>query len=95
MGIYSHSVHVAVMSRCCVRSLICKTWTGLSAWTLANGVDPDQTPQNGASVLRRPFRVCTIYFNYRKLKVTEKAHQIKSILENKGHDELSSLVQKL
>ena len=28
---------------------ISKTWTGLNAGTLANSVDPDQTPQNAAS----------------------------------------------
>ena len=43
--IYSRAILVAVMSECCVKRVICKTWTG----TLANSADPDQTPQNAAS----------------------------------------------
>ena len=36
-------------SECVVKRVIYKTWTGLSAWTLADSTDPDQTPQNAAS----------------------------------------------
>ena len=38
-----------VTSECWVKRVICKTWTCLSAITLANSVDLDQTPQNAAS----------------------------------------------
>ena len=31
-----------------MKRVICKTWTGLSAGTLANSAEPDQMPQNGA-----------------------------------------------
>ena len=36
-------------SECNVKRIICKTWTGLLAGTLAISADPDQTPQNAAS----------------------------------------------
>ena len=39
----------AVTSEYCVKRINCKTWIGLSAETLANSVDPDQTPQIAAS----------------------------------------------
>ena len=38
-----------VTSECCIKKIICKIYTGLSAGTLANRADPDQTPQNAAS----------------------------------------------
>ena len=43
--IYSRAILVAVTLKFRVKRVICKTWTG----TLANSVDPDQTPQNAAS----------------------------------------------
>ena len=39
------AILVAVTSKCIVKRVFCKTWTG----TLANSADPDQTPQNAAS----------------------------------------------
>ena len=45
----SYAILVAVMSECWVKRVICKTWTGLSAGTMANSADPDQMPQNAAS----------------------------------------------
>ena len=42
--IYSRIILVAVRSECCVKRVTSKTWTGLSAWTLANSADPDETP---------------------------------------------------
>ena len=40
----------ASLTTCCLRTkLYSKTWTGLSAGTLANNADPDQLPQNTAS----------------------------------------------
>ena len=45
----SRAILVAVTSECCAKRVICKTWTGLSAGTLANNADSDQTPQNAAS----------------------------------------------
>ena len=53
------------VSECCLSGDECKTWTELSAGTLANGADPDQTPQDAMS----PMRVCTVCFNYSKLRV--------------------------
>ena len=38
-----------MMSGCCVKKVICKTWTGLSVGKLANSADLDQTLQNVAS----------------------------------------------
>ena len=46
---YSWTILVAVTSECCVKRVICKIWTRLSAGTLANSADPDQTPQDAAS----------------------------------------------
>ena len=46
--IYSHAILVTVTSECYVKRVICKTWTGLSAGTLANCADPDLTQQNAA-----------------------------------------------
>ena len=45
----SRIILVAVTSECCVKRVICKTWTGLGVGILANSADPDQTPQNVAS----------------------------------------------
>ena len=42
---YSRTILVSVKSECHVKRVICKTWIG----TLADSVDPDQTPQNAAS----------------------------------------------
>ena len=42
---FSRAILVTPTSECRVKRIICKTWTG----TLANGADPDQTPQNAAS----------------------------------------------
>ena len=36
-------------SECCVKRVICETWTGFSAGTLANSEDRDQMPQNAVS----------------------------------------------
>ena len=36
-------------SLCCVKKVICRNWTGLSAGSLANNADSDQMPQNAAS----------------------------------------------
>ena len=47
--IYSHTTLVAVTSECCIKRIICKTWTGPSAGTLANSADPDQMLQNSVS----------------------------------------------
>ena len=38
-----------MMSECCVKWVICKTWTGLSSGILANSADPEQMPQKAAS----------------------------------------------
>ena len=38
---YSFAILVAVMQECCIKRVICKTWTKLSAGTLANSADPD------------------------------------------------------
>ena len=40
---------VDVTSECCVQRVFCKTWTGLSAGTLANSAGSDQMLQNAAS----------------------------------------------
>ena len=40
---------VAVMPECCVKKITSKTWTGLSAGTLANSADADKTLHNAAS----------------------------------------------
>ena len=45
MVIYSRAILVAVTSKCSVKRVVCKTWTG----TLANSTDPDQMSQNVAS----------------------------------------------
>ena len=47
--ICSRTSLVGVMSESCIKRVICKTWTGLSAGALANSADPDQMPQNEAS----------------------------------------------
>ena len=47
--IYNRAIFVAVTSECRVKRVICKAWTELSAGTLANSADSDQTPQNAAS----------------------------------------------
>ena len=39
---YSCATLVDVTSEYCVKRVICKTWTGFSAGTLANSADPDQ-----------------------------------------------------
>ena len=49
MLICSRAILVAVISECCAKTVIRKTWTGFSAGTLANSADPDQMPQNMAS----------------------------------------------
>ena len=48
VAIYNQAI-VTVMSECCVKSVICKTWTWLSAVTLGNSAVPDQMLQNTAS----------------------------------------------
>ena len=48
-GNCSRSIPVAVASECCVKRVICKTWTRVRAGVLTNSADPDQTPQNAAS----------------------------------------------
>ena len=57
----SRAILVAVTSECCAKRVICKTWTGLSAGTLANNADSDQTP--------RLISVCSVCLNYWKLRV--------------------------
>ena len=50
--IYSRAILVFFFfatSECCVKRVICKIWTELSAGVLANSADPDQTPQTVAS----------------------------------------------
>ena len=47
--IYSRSSLVAVTSECCVKRVICKTWTDFSTGTLENKTDQDQTPRITAS----------------------------------------------
>ena len=49
MVIDNRAILVVVMSECRVKRFVCKTWTRLTAGTLANSADPDQTPQNAAS----------------------------------------------
>ena len=49
MVIYRCAILVTVTSECCVKRVMCETWTGLCAWTLANSADPDQMPHNVAS----------------------------------------------
>ena len=44
MAIYCRVILVTVMSECCVKRFICKTWIG----TLANSTDLDQRPRNMA-----------------------------------------------
>ena len=46
--INSRAIVATVTSECCVKRVICKTWTG----TLANSADQDQTP--------RLIRDCTV-----------------------------------
>ena len=45
MVIYSRAILIAVTSECSVKRVVCKTLTGISAGTLANSTDHDQTPQ--------------------------------------------------
>ena len=47
--IYCRAILVAVTSECCVERVICKTWIGLSAGTLANSADPVKMPRNATS----------------------------------------------
>ena len=55
---------VTVTSECCVKRVICYTWTAFRAGALANSANPDRTPQNMAS------DQCLHYLlNYRKLSV--------------------------
>ena len=42
MVIYSSTILVTMTSECCIKRVVYKTWTGLSAGILANSVDPDQ-----------------------------------------------------
>ena len=47
--IHSRAILVAVTSECYLKGVSCKTWTSLSAGTLANSADSDRTPLNVAS----------------------------------------------
>ena len=49
MVIYSHAIHVAVMSEYCVKRVNCTNWAQLCAGTLANSADLDQMPHNTVS----------------------------------------------
>ena len=81
---------VVMTSECCVKRVICKTWTRLSAVTLGNNADPDQTPHNAES--DQGLLVC---LNYRKLSVNEKVLLLVPILPTLTDNRPASVVSAL
>ena len=107
MLIYSHSILVTVTSECCVKMMICKIWTGHSAWTLTKcrpRSDARRRVCHGLFIL--PLgdngRICSVFEAFlsrvrpkrtQKKKKKKKKKKIKDMLyaNFKDHDKRSSL----